>query len=76
MRRVTFYTEKNNIFYLELAIDRTEFIKLHDFDSRESDPDALMATEHANRESAAAAAPIAAAPDEDDNSDLLKSLGM
>src|SRR5471030_1609494 len=35
-------TEKNNIFYLELAIDRTEFIKLHDFDSRESDPDALM----------------------------------
>ena len=29
MRRVTFNTEKNNIFYLELAIDRTEFIKLH-----------------------------------------------
>src|SRR5450830_1013072 len=77
MRRVSFYTEKNNIFYLELAIDRTEFIKLHDFDSRESDPDALMATEHANQKSAAAApAASAAAPDEDDNSDLLKSLGM
>ncbi|NOK07319.1 DUF3334 family protein, partial [Myxococcus xanthus] len=26
-RRVTFYTAKNHIFYLELAIDRTEFIK-------------------------------------------------
>ena len=25
-RRVSFYTGKNNIFYLELAIDRTEFI--------------------------------------------------
>ncbi|MDR2364507.1 MAG: DUF3334 family protein [Zoogloeaceae bacterium] len=27
-RRATFYTERNNIFYLELAIDRTEFIPL------------------------------------------------
>ena len=24
-RRVTFYTARNNIFYLELAIDHTEF---------------------------------------------------
>jgi CheY-specific phosphatase CheX len=71
MRRVTFYTEKNNIFYLELAIDRTEFIKLHDFDANEeTDPDTLMAMEQGN---ASAAAPTA---DEDDNSELLKSLGM
>ena len=75
MRRVTFYTEKNNIFYLELAIDRTEFIKLHDFDSREVDTDALMDTEYANQARDAAPAP-AAAPDDDDNEDLLKSLGM
>ncbi len=27
-RRVTSYTGSNHIFYLELAIDRTEFIKL------------------------------------------------
>jgi CheY-specific phosphatase CheX len=75
MRRVTFYTEKNNIFYLELAIDRTEFIKLHDFDSREEmDTDALMDREHALL--AADAAPKAAIEDPDDNSDLLKSLGM
>jgi len=33
-RRVTFYTANNNIFYLELAIDRTEFIKLYDFAPR------------------------------------------
>ncbi|MGK5061909.1 DUF3334 family protein [Janthinobacterium sp. LB3P112] len=75
MRRVTFYTEKNNIFYLELAIDRTEFIKLHDFDSREVDADSLMDTEYANRERDAAPAP-AAQPEDDDNADLLKSLGM
>ncbi|ATD61567.1 chemotaxis protein CheX [Janthinobacterium lividum] len=75
MRRVTFYTEKNNIFYLELAIDRTEFIKLHDFDSREVDADSLMDTEYANRERGAAPAPVVE-PEDDDNADLLKSLGM
>ena len=75
MRRVTFYTEKNNIFYLELAIDRTEFIKLHDFDSREVDADSLMDTEYANRERGAAPAP-AVEPEDDDNADLLKSQGM
>ena len=75
MRRVTFYTEKNNIFYLELAIDRTEFIKLHDFDSREVDADSLMDTEYANRERGAGPAP-AVEPEDDDNADLLKSLGM
>ena len=75
MRRVSFFTEKNNIFYLELAIDRTEFIKLHEFDSDEpvADTDALMAMGHAGQ-AAPAAAP--AAPDDDDNDELLKSLGM
>lgn len=72
MRRVTFYTEKNNIFYLELAIDRTEFIKLFDFDPNEElDPDAVIA-EISNQKSAASA-PMAAPSDHDD---LLKSLGM
>jgi hypothetical protein len=75
MRRVTFYTEKNNIFYLELAIDRTEFIKLHDFDSQEVDTDSLMDSEFANKARDEAPAPAATAAD-DDNEDLLKSLGM
>ena len=35
-RRVTFYTGRENIFYLELAIDRTEFIKLYDFDEQQA----------------------------------------
>jgi len=43
LRRVTFTTAKNNIFYLELAIEKTEFIKLHDFEiAEEIDPDAIM----------------------------------
>jgi len=42
-RRVTFTTEKNNIFYLELAMDKTEFIKLPTFEEKEKfDLDALF----------------------------------
>ena len=47
-RRVTFTTENQNIFYLELAMDKTEFIKLHDFDiAEEVDPDDIIAKEKA-----------------------------
>jgi CheY-specific phosphatase CheX len=71
-RRVTFYTGRNNIFYLELAIDRTEFIKLHDFEANEvPDPDALIAQTNSEQTSKAVSA---AEPDE--HADLLKSLGM
>jgi CheY-specific phosphatase CheX len=81
MRRVSFYTEKNNIFYLELAIDRTEFIKLHDFDSEEPDADALIAAEYANQQAdtaqtADAGKTSAADAEEAANADLLRSLGM
>jgi chemotaxis protein CheY-P-specific phosphatase CheC len=73
MRRVSFFTERNNIFYLELAIDRTEFIKLHEFDSEEVlDPDALMDMEMGNQEAKSAPAVV----DDDENSELLRSLGM
>lgn len=73
MRRVSFFTERNNIFYLELAIDRTEFIKLHDFEKSEVvDPDALIEREQAAKQDAAQAEPISA----DDADELLKSLGM
>ena len=43
-RRVTFNTANNNIFYMELSMDKTEFIKLHDFDESElEDPDTILA---------------------------------
>lgn len=73
MRRVSFFTERNNIFYLELAIDRTEFIKLHDFEKSEDiDPDALLEREQAAKPAAAPAEAISS----DDADELLKSLGM
>ncbi|MDE1547076.1 DUF3334 family protein [Dechloromonas agitata] len=73
-RRVTFYTGRNNIFYLELAIDRTEFIKMNDFEASEApDPDELLAQVHAGNAQAKAEAVLAEATDHED---LLKSLGM
>ncbi len=71
-RRVTFFTGRNNIFYLELAIDRTEFIKLNDFESEEADPDALIEQAHA----AASPGVPSAGLDAGEQDDFLKSLGM
>ncbi|QSX28526.1 MULTISPECIES: DUF3334 family protein [Shewanella] len=42
-RRVSFRTESNHIFYLEFAMDSTEFIKLDEFElDEEFDPDRLL----------------------------------
>lgn len=70
-RRVTFYTAKNNIFYLELAVDRTEFIKIRDFEVPDvPDPTDLMNQAFEQK-------PAAPAPEGDTaTDDLLKSLGM
>ena len=72
-RRVTFYTGKNNIFYLELAIDRTEFIKLHDFEvTDDMSPDEVIA--QANAEAGGnSTLPLEQDGDQDE---LLKSLGL
>ncbi|MCL2590667.1 MAG: DUF3334 family protein [Betaproteobacteria bacterium] len=40
--RVTFQTERGNIFYLEMAIDHTEFIKLKNLEIEKVNPDALL----------------------------------
>jgi len=72
-RRVTFFTGRNNIFYLELAVDRTEFIKLYDFESQEApNPDDLI--EQANKEPKSTPAPQQKKTNAND--DLLDSLGM
>ncbi len=69
---MTFYTGQNNIFYLELAVDRAEFIKLNDFDANEvPDPDELLAQ---NRYTDGEVRPAVVADSEQD--ELLKSLGM
>ncbi len=70
-RRVTFYTSSNNIFYLELAMDRTEFIKMNDFEAGEApDPDELLAQVNAQPQSATVV------PSSSEHDDLLNSLGM
>jgi len=73
-RRVTFMTEKNNVFYLELAMDKTEFIKLANFEEREAfDADMLLEQElQNNSQNEAPAAP----PASSDEQDLLDSLGI
>ena len=71
-RRVTFYTGRDNIFYLELAIDRTEFIKLYDFEPHAvPNPDELIEQAHNGH---APATQTNNPPD--DNDDLLAALGM
>jgi CheY-specific phosphatase CheX len=72
-RRVTFYTGKNNIFYLELAVDNIQFIKMVDFEVQDRpDPTALMDQVHSNE--LATPAPVHAS--NSDTDDFLKSLGM
>ena len=71
-RRVTFYTGRDNIFYLELAIDRTEFIKLYDFEPHEvPNPDDLIAQANGRSTSRPQQA-----EKPNDHDDLLASLGM
>ncbi|PJG59301.1 DUF3334 family protein [Aeromonas cavernicola] len=75
-RRVTFFTARNNIFYLELAMDKTEFIRIHhdDIAQEELDPDALIAQTREHAAQPATTPPAAAA--KDDHDDLLDSLGI
>ncbi|MDR3352506.1 MAG: DUF3334 family protein [Zoogloeaceae bacterium] len=71
IRRVTFYTGQGNIFYLELAIDRTEFVKLCDTAEEPAlNPDELFAQNRA----APPETNTTAAPDA--NEALIRSLGI
>ncbi len=68
-RRVAFTTANHNPFYLELSMDKTDFIKLHDYVPEEVDPDRII--EETGQ--AAAEAPAAQA---DVDTDLLDELGI
>lgn len=77
-RRVAFKTARNHIFYLEYAMDKTEFIKLADFEHEEDDPDALLA-QHGQGSQAADpswSAAVNSAVVVDDSDDLMKELGI
>jgi len=74
-RRVTFTTKNNNIFYLELAMDKTEFIQLHEFEvADEIDPDAIIASTTAQNKNNEPESPADDDSAEDD--DFMASLGL
>jgi len=71
-RRVTFNTPLHNIFYLELAMDKTEFIQLHDFETAEEENvDDILANAHS--QPAAETTPAAGNAVDDD---FLANLGL
>ena len=75
-RRVTFTTRNQNIFYLELAMDKTEFIKLHDFDIVEAiDPDDIIENE-AKQKAEKAKAKSKEAEQDDADDDFMAELGL
>lgn len=72
-RRVTFTTSKNNIFYLELAMDKTEFIKLHDFEVEGAfDPDDIIASSQNSK----AEEVVEQAADDAADDDFMAELGL
>ncbi|MCJ8318407.1 MAG: DUF3334 family protein [Colwellia sp.] len=76
MRRVTFSTATNKIFYLEFAMDKTEFIQLHDFEAAETiDPDEILA-QSAKDMAADTPAPIVKEEEDDADDDFMASLGL
>ncbi|ABZ76862.1 conserved hypothetical protein [Shewanella halifaxensis HAW-EB4] len=77
-RRVSFKTQRNHVFYLEFAMDKTEFIKLSEFETDEDfDLDELLA-EHGQLQGKAAGenrtAKVTVANTDAD--DLLDELGI
>ena len=73
-RRVTFSTANNNIFYLELAMDKTEFIQLEEFEVQDDEsPDSIL---EATRQKMSSKSREENASDADLASDLLDELGL
>ncbi|MGR5110662.1 DUF3334 family protein [Vibrio jasicida] len=73
-RRVTFSTANNNIFYLELAMDKTEFIQLEEFEVAEDEsPDDILEATRKSMEDKKASEVASSKSDADD---LLDQLGL
>ncbi len=72
-RRVTFSTASNNIFYLELAMDKTEFIQLEEFEIAEDEnPDDILELTRKKMEEKQTQCPQSA----NNTEDLLNQLGL
>ncbi|GAB1073802.1 MAG: DUF3334 family protein [Shewanella algae] len=78
-RRVSFKTENNHIFYLEFAMDKTEFIRLAEFETDEEFAQNLLLARHGNQQAQGKAPEspwVKAANADDDTDDLFKELGI
>jgi hypothetical protein len=72
-RKVAFRTTEHNTFFIEMAMDKTTFVQIEDFDKVDrADADAIIADEN-NRLSSSAETSESVA---DDNDDLMDSLGI
>ncbi|OBU14292.1 chemotaxis protein CheX [Photobacterium aquimaris] len=76
VRRVSFTTASNNIFYLELAMDKTEFIQLEAFEVDEQDPDTIFETAYVAQQQNQPTSANKPTDNNNDNQDLLDQLGL
>lgn len=76
VRRVSFTTASNNIFYLELAMDKTEFIQLEAFEVDEQDPDTIFETAYVAQQQNQPTSENKPTDNNNDNQDLLDQLGL
>ncbi|WP_105200501.1 DUF3334 family protein [Pseudoalteromonas sp. T1lg10] len=73
-RRVTFTTQSQHIFYLEMAMEKTEFFKLRDFDINEAvDPDEIIANTRAEQQTKVKQQQEV---DQDIDDDFMENLGL
>ncbi|MCL1142633.1 DUF3334 family protein [Shewanella gaetbuli] len=77
-RRVSFKTENNHIFYLEFAMDKTEFMRSADFEmDEEVDPDSLIESHRMKNVAVPASANVGVKGIvADDSDELLSELGL
>lgn len=76
-RRVSFRTENNHVFYLEFAMDKTEFIRLAEFEvDEEFDPDSLLEAHGTNGNKIDDEKPWVKGIVADDADDLFDELGI
>ncbi|NKF50574.1 DUF3334 family protein [Shewanella sp. WXL01] len=77
VRRVSFKTENNHTFYLEFAMDKTEFIRSVDFEmDEEFDPDSLLEAHSIQTRVTTSSNKPAVKSTDDDAGDLLDELGL
>ncbi len=75
--RVSFHTQNNNMFYMELAMDNTHFLQMDSFEPRENvNPDQILEDYKPTNKSVPAQNPEPTKSEKDEAADLLAELGI